>query len=139
MKHMLLVSLFAHFSRRNVMCTVREAFDLPQWYHVFWLLVAVATTFADFKSLQLRPTERGTCQKQEVVCKKEDNGRQPDNTCKLIPIDPSKEKSLSLQKKKTRNCNFDVIRDYRLKKRLACNGSVAHGGSCVCCVSVVVL
>ena len=37
-------------------CVLFEAFDLPQWFHVVLLLVAVSSTFADFKPLQLRPT-----------------------------------------------------------------------------------
>ena len=32
-----------------LVCLLFEEFDLPQWYHVFLLLVAAASTFRDFK------------------------------------------------------------------------------------------
>ena len=46
------VTIFAHFSRKThylPWCLLFEAFDLPQWFHVFLLLVAVSSTFRDNK------------------------------------------------------------------------------------------
>ena len=45
---------FSHekFSLKHVLsmvCVLFEAFDLPQWFHVFLLFVAVSSTFSDFK------------------------------------------------------------------------------------------
>ena len=81
-------------------CVLVEAFDLPQWFHVFLLLVAVSSTFADFKP--------SMCNVWYMIRK--GNGRQPDNICYLILIILSKNKAcdcychlilIDLSKKKT--------------------------------------
>ena len=43
------------------MCRLFEAFDLPQWLHVFLLLVAVSSTFRDFKSYLRCEIGRACC------------------------------------------------------------------------------
>ena len=44
-----------------LVCLLFEAFDLPQWFHVFLLLVAVSSTFRDFKPYIFHISRRACC------------------------------------------------------------------------------
>ena len=108
-------------------CTFHDVYcskpwTFPKGFMLFLLLVAVASTFADFKPLQLRPRERERKMsitrsgRQQRMCHvwymiRKGTGRQSDNNCYLTLIILSKNKAcdcychqvlINLSKK---NCN----------------------------------
>ena len=94
----------------------------------FLLVVAVSSTHADFKPLQLRPTERKMsitrCKRQQRMCNvwymiRKGTGRQPDNTCYLVLID--------LSQKKNCICYCYLIRSCRPIKKIHLFVRIAAG------------